>query len=753
MKIETLRQSINDRPAHIGGERPWVPNDAPDRDRSLKDMLRVLRRQASFAAIVFVLLTLPFVIYSLRLEPQFKSSAAVVVELRPQVTLLANGSQAAREADPAYMETLASVIRSRKFVQQAMTEMELFDDPEFAPSNPSVPERLKNFVSSLMPLRGAGDADAAVDGSVAPASNDEAMLVSMANFDDRLEVVPQNQSHVIKISFSSEDRIKSAMIANHLAAKFVSESMAEKSGAVTHAIVGISERLDAALISLAAAERQVAEMRLESNFLPGQESPMLSIQSEELTRSLMRAKAEYAFLSAKLQSIEAQSDTDTDLASLAEISSSAVIGQLRLQLLDYQTRLAEAVAVYGDEHPRVVAIRAEMDAVQARIDEEVGRIVVGIRSNASIIAAQISDLEAQLAGAQERNVVDGIKATALESAESDVALKRSLYESLLRQHEEISIQQSWLLPDVLLISEASPPLEPSSVSATTLISGAAAVALILALVLAFLREQMDGSLRTKRQAESELRLPCFGLVPRDDAVQRGGSTWEAMPAGSALFRSVSGIWVRLRSAKRSSKVILVASAVPGEGTTLLSEGLAACASRLDGLSTALVDFRGGSPRHGFRSGQEENEADCPAEAATVPYSLEDIVQTDAAKGIDVFSVGGHDGSPVEFASEMELTALIARLRNRYDVVFIDSPPVLGFGEAGRIAHLADATLLAVRWGSTDTDAVRSAMHTLMQSSAQVLGTVLTHVDLRRQHLYGQGENIKHKHAYLTRYST
>lgn len=755
MKIDTLRQSVIGAQPNASEGKTFVAPDIADSERSLKDMLKIVRRQLSFILIVLFILSLPIAIYALRLEPQYKSVASVVVEPQSQALLLADGSQAARPPDPAYLETLASVIRSRKFVAQAMTELDLFDDPEFAPSTPTVFERAQSFVEGFLSTYVFPEEEGE-SLNVPPYAlfDEDATLASMAIFDDLLEVKPQSQSYVIKISFTSEDPVKAATIANFMARRFIEVQLEEKSSAVRRAIGGISERLSAAQEAMEQAEEKVADMRLKSNFMPGQTAPVISVQSEELARTLMKAKAEYALVSAKLQTIEAQQAEEASLENLAEITASQVVGQLRLQVLEYQTRLGEALEAYGEEHPRAIAIRSELEAVQANMDEEIGRIVGGIRSDAAIISAQINELEAQLAEARERNLLDSATATQLENAQSNAAVKRSLYEALLRRQEETSVQQSWLMPDVRLISEAGPPLEPNSLSPTTLMASGVTVSLILALLLGFMREQMDGSFRSNRQVESDLGLPCLGLVPKLKRWQQRKNALVSIPPGSSYAQSVSAVWVQLRIAKRSAKVLLVTSALPREGASSLAESLATCAHQLDGLNTALVDFNLWSSRRDGFSEREDGMgvAQYLAQSDVGDVSIEDVVQTDSRTGIDVYPAGRHHRSAIEMAGEKALGKFLSDLRNRYDVVILDGPPILGSGDVSRLANLADATLLAIRWGSTSTDAAGSALHTLLQASAQVVGAVLTQVDARRQRLYGRGDNVQYTRLLRNHYS-
>ena len=159
-----------------------------DRETTVEELLRIFRRQARFILTVVIVFTTPVAIYAFSLEAKYTAVASVVVEPRPQLLLLADGSPAAPPPDPAYLETLSSVIRSSALTSRTMAELDLFSDPEFQPSSPGVIERLGFWLSGSS--EGATPSESPND----IATLRENWLETMAIFDDRLEVRPQNQS-------------------------------------------------------------------------------------------------------------------------------------------------------------------------------------------------------------------------------------------------------------------------------------------------------------------------------------------------------------------------------------------------------------------------------------------------------------------------------------------------------------------------------------------------------------------------------
>lgn len=722
--------------------------EGPDREVSLKELLRILQRQLNFILCVVIFLLAPVVIHALRLTPMYTAVASVVVEPRPQLLLLADGSPAAQPPDPAYLETLSSAIQSRSFTSRTMEELDLFADPEFFPVPEAAVGRIRYWANSIV---GGGFPS---ESPVSVKTSDVDRLETMATFDDGLEVSPQSQSYVIKISFTSIDPNKAALIANSVAQQFIDMQLAEKSATVQRAIRGVAGRLDAAQQALLQAERELSEIRQESNFIPGQPMPLSHMQAEETARALMQTLASYAMASAKLEVIESIRASGGRFEDLEEVIASPVVGRLRIQIADIQARVREAAAAFGENHPRTRAVQTELETASKKMFEEIDRIVGALRNEATIIAAQMRELEKQLALARERSVLDNEATARLESAEGDVAVKRSLYEALLRRQEETAVQESWLTPDVRLISEAAPPLEPSTPSPTVLIGAGSTVSLVLALFLALLREQTDTSLRSDRQVERELGVSCLGVVPKVVSSREGPSLLVMQDPESSYAQSVGAVWAQLRIAAPKAQMLLVTSALPREGKGSLARSLAYCARQSDGMRTALVDFHlwGSRAEATATSDVAPGVADIPGQVRDQRLSLDDIVKVNPETGVDVFPFDPRAHGSTAMTSEQSLAALCGELRQRYDIVFIDAPPLLGVGDARRLAYFADASLLVVRWGATSIEAASSALQILTRASDHVVGAVLTQVNSRRQSLYGSGDSVQYSRTIRRYYS-
>ncbi|HEX5795585.1 MAG TPA: CpsD/CapB family tyrosine-protein kinase, partial [Geminicoccaceae bacterium] len=183
-------------------------------------------------------------------------------------------------------------------------------------------------------------------------------------------------------------------------------------------------------------------------------------------------------------------------------------------------------------------------------------------------------------------------------------------------------------------------------------------------------------------------------------------------------------------------VILVTSALPGEGKTSLAASLAVFAVQL-GHRTLLVDldFRRPAVAREFRF---RPEADVLA-LLDGTARFEDAVRRDPYSGVDLLAAGDDHGNPITLLTSERLIAVLGAARERYDQVIIDAPPVLGLPDAKALSPASDAILFVVHWDRTARDAAAAALRQLADVAARVTGVVLNQVDMKKHASYAYGD--------------
>jgi capsular exopolysaccharide synthesis family protein len=265
-------------------------------------------------------------------------------------------------------------------------------------------------------------------------------------------------------------------------------------------------------------------------------------------------------------------------------------------------------------------------------------------------------------------------------------------------------------------------------------------------------EQLDRTLHSGDELESLFGVKPIGLIPRLE--ERRLSDQRVAAYVLDRPRSRFGEAIRaLRAAIVSATadggpmVLLVTSALPGEGKSTVAVALARLHAQ-SGARTLLIDADLRRPRldilleAGERPGLGDILGGRDVEAASV-------IHKDPRCGLELMSAGHHGGDPTLLLGSAVLRRLIAGLRLRYELIVIDSPPLIGVTDARLLLPLADATLYLVRWGATQQQDVAAALRTLREARGPLVGAALTMVDVRRHASYGYSDS---GHYYFNRYS-
>jgi uncharacterized protein involved in exopolysaccharide biosynthesis len=334
----------------------------------------------------------------------------------------------------------------------------------------------------------------------------------------------------------------------------------------------------------------------------------------------------------------------------------------------------------------------------------------------------------------------------LEAAQDPRELERrisanaQLYASLLQRQKEIREQEELVNPDISILTLASPPSRPSSPNPILFMLPALIVSLMCGGFIALVQERLDRGLRSEKEVADAFGLSCIGLVPQippltlsDPGNYLRGAPFS--PYAEALRSAVA----TLRLAEPGhSKVVLISSSITGEGKTTLGRGLAAYVGLL-GRRALLIGID-------LRRGMRVGDLDDAGERRIVGLqnrSLADSIRHVPEAGFDYLQVPGYRLDPMSAIEQM--AGLIRQLRERYDCVIVDGPPVLTAVEARLLPAIADKLLFVVKWGSTRREVAQNALGLLRNCECikndrnDFATAIVTQVDLKRHAQYGYGD--------------
>jgi polysaccharide biosynthesis transport protein len=543
-------------------------------------------------------------------------------------------------------------------------------------------------------------------------------------------------SNVLSVRFVSSDPELAALAANTVAELHIESQLDLRRSASARAGDFLEEEIRRLRESVDQGEAAIEAYRRQTGLIDGGGPALDTQQLSQLSTQMVMARGERAAAEARLQQVQRLlGGGGVEMA--AELLDYPAIAELKSRELDLRRRLAELSSQYGERHPTMVNLQAEFEELQERLGVEVGRIVQRLRDEVQVARSQEAAIQARLDEIKTEVADFGRAEIPLRALEREAAAQRSLLEAYIGRAAEVASQRQVAEPDTRIVSEAVAPFHPIHPRKTTIVALALFGSLLVGSLAVFGMEQMDRTLRSGEQVESLLGVTALGLVP---AV----SGRRVSPESYAIERPSSPFAEALRNLRTS---ILVGSGVEVPRTVLLTssvaeEGKTATAlARLNAISgrrTVIVDcdLRRARLHTALGAARGEGLSELLSERA----GIDDVLRSDLASGASFVTAGTAVTDPTTLLASPRLHTVLAELRERFDLVLLDSPPVLVVSDARVISPAVDATVFLIRWGHTQRQEAMLGIKHLAEAGARIAGACLTRVDVRQHARYGYADS-------------
>jgi succinoglycan biosynthesis transport protein ExoP len=728
---------------------------ASSRTVDLREMVRILRRRRWIVIGVVGVLVGAAAVFVAVSTPRYTATSTVLID--PHRSHVADTSDQAPPpsnfgSDDAMIESQVLLIQSVAVLGRVVDKLNLTKDSEFGP-HPGLLDPIKHFFA-MFKSAPAGHQSA----------DEIARALTIEALSQKLKVTREGTTFVIDVDVSSESPEKAAALSNAISDAYFDEQVQSKYNTNKIAASWLNRQIDDLRAHVQASDREVEEFRAANNLITTQGQTVNDQQLTDLNNKLIDAHVQTAEAKARFDQVQNISKTHADPGTLDQALASDVIKQLRKQYADVAKTLADAQSKYGPQHPMVVNARAQLKETQRLIDQEVQRILDNTREAYRVAQSREQALRASLDQLQSASTSMSKAQVRLRELQREADANRTLYESFLARYKQTTAQESLELPDSRIVSRADVPISPSFPKTTIILALAVLVGCGLGALVAFVVDFLDRRVKSLRQAEEVTNLPTLAAIPlvgTRELAHRANRGREALseydpktPAmlppvmqpplmryaldePTSLFaEAVRAVRLAIQRSSRSDPVrtVMVSSSIDGEGKSTLSVNLALSLAAV-GMRTVLVDGDLRNPELTRSLAPQAKHGLVEVAAGHVP--LQQALLHDRPTGLAFLPTPPRrkGGFINEFVFSESMSNLLDHLRNQFDFVVIDSPPLVPLVDARAIGELADRIVLAIRWDATPQEVVGQALESLGPAYERVLGTVLTRVDLSQLRFY------------------
>lgn len=554
-------------------------------------------------------------------------------------------------------------------------------------------------------------------------------------------------SYSIGIAYRHHDPEMAAMLANAYANEYAQSQVNEKRTATSEAIGFLRDKVEELRTQATADFAEVQNYRIR-NGLPSTTGASLTEQDISVyNQQAATARAEAAADAARLETARAQLRRGSMGDDVGEALESPVVSALRSQRGQLVVKVADLRVRYGDRHPDLQRARQELTDLDKQIQEEIDRVISNLEAKAAVSSQRLASLSGTLGSAKGQLLTNNKAMVALDDLQRRAEASQGLYESYLARYRETSASSGTERSDARVLTLASPPSMPTSPNIFLNLFFASICGVGLGLVAAFVVEMQFRGLTTAADVEKRTGLPYLGMVPENGTAKHHApspiETIISMP-NSILAESLRNVHasIQIPGLKRA-QVIAVTSALPAEGKSVLS-ALLGLVSAQTGHRTIVVDcdiFRRGLS-HEFQI----HDGPGLLEMGDGSTGLDDAIRT-VSGGLHILPIVSRGSEGDRLTDKGLIQAAVAQLKERYDLVILDCPPLLAVAETREIAGLSDGVILAAKWRSTPDEAIVTASRLLPARLTHYVGIALTRVDLRKQSRYAPDDTS----SYYTQY--
>ncbi len=720
----------------------FSPNETIEDDSiDLREYAKILRKYRWPILLTTALITAITAYIVSGMTPIYRATSTLLIETQETMPISFDELVGIDTTNQEYYQTQFEILKSRKLAKRVIEEMGIYEHPElFNAADKNIGQSV-----SAPDVTESDTGTNTLSGMDTTGMQADPIEKQMAvnRFLKKLSVTPIKNTKMVKISFESSDPVFAAAVANKIADTYIISYLDSRMEMGEKATDWLGERLTQLKLKLEDSQNKLLTYR-EENGLIDIEGSVGKLSEQEIgivTGKLLDAEARMAQAEILYREVESTKANGTSaLLGLPVVDSNEMVRRFKIEAQQAQLTLSELNNRYGNKHPKVIDAQSRLNTARANLKSQINNIVDTIEKDYQISLQTVQSLEDTLNKGKQAIQQVGRSQIDLLHLEREVQINQQMYDTFYTRIREVDEAEGMSTTNAHISEYAEAPLGPVKPKKALIVLLSLLLSLAGATALAILMESMNDSITGTDDVENMLKLRMLGIIPLVSKKSKASKASTALVPGSldndrdSFEESIKTIRtsVCLEEIENANQVIMVTSALPGEGKSTLASHLAHSLAQMERVLLIECDLRRPSLHRAFKF----NDATGLAQLLMGEAKFGQSIKLDVVDGLDVIPAGTIPKNPLELISSDRFTRLLEQMKKRYDRIVIDSAPVQAVSDALILGRLADTVLYAVKADSTPVNISARGVKRLREADISLCGAVVTQVNIKKISAYG-----------------
>ncbi len=678
-----------------------------------------------FAIIIAILTTL--VVFSMK--PIYRATATLLIEAKQANVVSIEEVYGLDTNNNEYYLTQFEILKSRQLAERVIDKLNLSAHPEFNQEPSAFSFNWRELLPVELPQE-----------TVTPEEAAKAKLQRLTNdFIGRLTISPVRKTQLVNITFEANDRVLAAQVANAVGDAYIENNLDARMQLTYKASEWLMDRLSGLREQVNKSEEKLQAYRNQEQIvgsdggaeIANNELSLISTRLVDARRTRLEAESLYRQIKA------VPSNNLEAYENLPAILNHPLIRDLKLAELQTALKKADLAKRYGAKHPQMQAVESELADVRNSLYNQIQKIVRSIENDYRIAQTNERSLQADQERAKQRLQTINNKDHQLKSLEKEAESNRQLYDTFFNRLNETNATGDLQTANARISDPAEAPLLPAKPKKKLIIVLSFVASIMFGIVLAFLMEALNNTIKTASDVENKLYSTMLGLLPllaKKKGAENQSYSAYINDSKSPYAESVRTIrtGVVLSALDNPHKILCCTSSIPGEGKTSLAINLATSIGQMEKVLLIDADMRKPSIAKAFGlSGKLDGLSNLVAGTS----KLEECIHRAEANNIDIMTAGTIPPNPLDLLASKRFAKVLAALESHYDRIVIDTAPVQAVSDSLVLAQHVGAMIYVVKSDSTNIHQIKAGLKRLKEVNAPVIGIVLNQVDIKKASKY------------------